>query len=83
MFNTCVEPPVAYCGRRVEPFVEKMPRGNVFEDLDSPPVSPPRAEKTPVLVDIVKEEPMVAIEDDILEEMEEMEEMTVIAEIYN
>jgi hypothetical protein len=59
----------------VEPFVEKMPRGIVFEDLESPPVSPPRAEKTPVLVDIVKEEAMVAIEEGILEEMEEMEEM--------
>ena len=58
----------------MEPFVEKMPGGIVFEDLESPPVSPPRAEKTPVLVDIVKEEPMVAIEDGILEEMEEMEE---------
>ena len=58
----------------MEPFVEKMPRGIVFEDLESPPVSPPRAEKTPVLVDIVKEEAMVAIEEGILEEMEEMEE---------
>jgi hypothetical protein len=52
-----------------------MQRGNVFEDMESPPVSPPRAEKTPVLVDIVKEEAMVAIEEGILEEMEEMEEM--------
>ena len=51
-----------------------MQRGNVFEDMESPPVSPPRAEKTPVLVDIVKEEAMVAIEEGILEEMEEMEE---------
>ena len=57
----------------MEPFVEKMPRGIVFEDLESPPVSPPRAEKTPVLVDIVKEEAMVVIEEGILEEMEEME----------
>ena len=49
-----------------------MQRGNVFEDIESPPVSPPRPDSTPFLVDIVKEA-MVVIEEGILEEMEEME----------
>ncbi len=48
-----------------------MQRGNVFEDMESPPVSPPRPDSTPVLVNIVKEEAMVVIEEGILEEMEE------------
>jgi hypothetical protein len=51
-----------------------MQRGNIFEDMESPPVSPPRPDSTPVLVNIVKEEAMVVIEEGILEEMEEMEE---------
>jgi hypothetical protein len=58
-----------------------MQRGREFDDVESPQVSPPRPESTPVLVDIVKAEVeeqtdrMVVIEEGIMEEMEEMEEI--------
>ena len=56
-----------------------MQRGCEFNAVISPPVSPPRPENTPVLMDIVKAEmeeqtdPMVVMEEGIMEEMEEID----------
>jgi hypothetical protein len=56
-----------------------MQRGREFDAVESPPVSPPRPENTPVLMDIVKAEmeeqtdPMVVMEEGIMEEMEEID----------
>ncbi len=56
-----------------------MQRGREFDVVESLPVSPPRPENTPVLMDIVKAEmeeqtdSMVVMEEGIMEEMEEID----------